>query len=238
MILSTMPHLTLWQFYSQVGMQIVLGVAFVALMIWLGGRNPRLGWKSPYWAVKLRDGLAVVFIFMAGIASYNTLEDLFHAFSYDVADTVVEGGFDIIEKAASDDVSGGTISNAPVDDSAPVWGEAGEEQHTTLMLLAGFWICLGCWCYLLGYKSSYVGWWKKLLKPVGYFLAAVPLMLWPMEIHYFTWSELSTGVVMLIIGGVLILLTHDFSPAPPALPGSAISPVPDDGENEQFLDND
>ena len=212
---SSLPLMTKWQFYAEFAVQFVLGCAYCYAMIKLGGRNPRLGRESKPWAENFRYKLGGAFMILAGIFSYFTLPTVYHAFVDDVSSSAAEVATEAIT---------GTLEHSSVTITATdglIWGQASETQHEAFILMAGFFIALG-WCmYVWGFKASAVGWGKKLLKIVGYaVLSCIPLFQ-PMKLHYFTWNEVSTEVVCLIIAGVCIALSHDWSKLPPPLPQQA-----------------
>ncbi len=223
-----LPPLTLWQFYAEVIVQIVLGVGFCYVLYHMSDRNPRYGWTSPEWAVKARNGMAWVLIFLAGIASFETLPDVVHSFTNDVAETVANTSVEIATKAITADPTAQPLNEPKVvePEKGYVWGQPMHFQNKTLMLLAAFWIAIGWWLYTICFTSSLVPMWKKILKPVGYGLLTVPLLLWPMGIHYFSWDELKIGVICLIGAGVIIALTHHYGSPPPEIPVSKGSPTP------------
>ncbi len=213
-----MPPLTKWQFYAEFAVQFALGIAYCYGMYKLSDRNPQLGWKPKPFFEKVRNKMGVGLIILAGLFSYLALPTVYHAFLDDV-DVVIDHAVD----KTVDDVMEGKVPNLSVDEAASepsevTWGEANETQHDTFLLMAAFFITLGLCCYVWNFHASKVGIGKKLLKVVGYSLVSMVPLIQPMKLHRFTWDEVQTEAVCLIIAGVCIALSHDWSKLPPPLP--------------------
>lgn len=217
-----MEPMTLWQFYAVFFVMCVVGVGLCIAMFWLSARNPLLGRKRGTWAESVRNKLMIGFLIMAAIASYGIFEDITHAFSSDVAEVVANTTVDLGEKV----IKGESIQNdvnvgEGIKDSfsGTIWGEYDSSQKNTLYLMTGFWFCLA-WCVYFGnFAKSSSAWWQKLCKIIAYPCLTFTIIFFPLNVHYFNSSELTTPLVFLIIAGVLILVSHDRTPLPPDLPG-------------------
>lgn len=216
---TSLPPMTLWQFYAMIGTQAVLGIAFCVAMYKLGKRDPRLGWE-PGNAVKwIQDKIFIILIFGAGIASYQLLPDLVHSFTNDastvMAETVVNTATDAIE---------GNMTTPEVPDlsemlSEVIWGEPNSTQHEALMLMAGFWLFLGWCCYVGNFCASPVNIFIKLLKIIAYSCLTAVIVFVPMCLHRFSWDEIRDPFYCLVAAGVLIAATHSWTRRmPPPLP--------------------
>lgn len=218
-----MESMTLWQFYAVFAVLFVSGVLLCWAMLTLGARNPILGHRTAQWAANIRDKLFIAFIILAGIASYQTLPDIFNAFTSDVSTVVAEATVDLGEKAIrGEDLGPGVDLSTSLREATTgvIWGEYNESQHNALMLMTGFWFFLAWCCFVGNYAKSPSSWWQKFLKIVAYPLLTSVILLWPMNVHYLNADELTFPAVMLLVAGVLIAASHDWSPAPPPLPGA------------------
>lgn len=215
-------HMTKWQFYAEFAVQFVLGIGFCYAMYELSLRNPILGWTPNKTFDTLRSKLGMGLIVLAGVFSYFALPTVYHAFLDDV-EMVVDS---TVDKAVGDVVDGKTPSdfglsgsdNVNGNPAEVIWGEPNETQRDTFKLMSGFFIALGLCCYVWNFHASRVGVGKKLLKVFGYTVLSIVPLFQPMKLHRFTWDEVQTEVVCLIIAGVCIVLSHDWSKLPPPVP--------------------
>ena len=214
--------MTLWQFYAVFLVMCVVGVGICWAMLKLGARCPLLGRKRDTWAEKIRYKLMIGFLFVAAIASYETLPDMVNAFKNDLTDVATETAMDLGERAINgEDVSQeiGKMSNIEMPrEGEVIWGEYDKSQSRTLHLLTAFWFALAWMCYVGNFAKSSSSWWQKLCKIIAYPLLSLVVVSFPLGAHYLNSDELMVPLALLVISGVLIVVSHDRTPLPPALP--------------------
>lgn len=213
---TIMPELTRWQFYALITVQAVLGILLCVAMYYLGVRNdahenqrnhPKTKW--------IANKMAYLCIIIAGITSYLAVPDLYDSFINDISDKAAS--------AVTNTIFGSTSDDAVITEDAgtPVWGNPNQAQNEIITLMGGFWFHLGFAIYFFCFNYSNVSIGKKLLKLPAYLILASIILLYPKEFHYFRPSEFGELIIMLILSGVLIALTHDFSrkQSLPPIPG-------------------
>lgn len=216
-----MEPMTLWQFYAVFLVMCVVGVGLCVAMFYLSARNPLLGHKSAHWAEYIRYKLMIGFLILAAVVSYGIFEDISNAFTHDLTDVVVDTTWDVGEKiikgeSIQEDINVGEGIKDSF--SGTIWGEYDESQKTTLIMMSGFWFFLS-WCVYVGnFAKSPSSWWQKLCKIIGYPFLTLVIFFFPLNVHYFNRSELMTPLVFLIIAGVFIFISHDYTPRPPKIP--------------------
>lgn len=218
MDVSSLPMMTKWQFYAAFLVQFVVGLLYCYAMYKLSERDPRLGWKPNKFGKWIKDKLFVILIVLAGIASYELLPDIYHALVADVVDVTVDSVTESIEKAADGTYTTPEIEGIDFRSGNAIWGQMNEQQYEAIMLMAGFWIFIGLFVYVGGFKASPVGFFKKIIKFIAYSCLTFILLFIPKDVHYFTLDEIMPSLVMLAIGVVGILVTNSGNKLPPPLP--------------------
>lgn len=221
----SLPSMTLWQFYGELGVQTVLGVLFCWALYRLGARDPRLGWKPGKVVAWLQDKMMYILLFAAGIASFELLPTLYYSFINDVSEVAAEA---VVNSAgAAIDGTLETPDAQELKDMAAnvVWGEMDPGQHESLVLMSGFWLFFGWCCYLASFCASPVNFFIKLVKTLGYCCLSSAMILLPMCMHRFTWEEFETPFYFLVIAAICIVVTHSWTrKMPPPLPPATSTP--------------
>lgn len=215
---TSLPAMTQWQFYAAFIVQCVIGILYGYAMFIVSQRDPKLGWKPGAFGQWVRDKLFIIFIILAGVASYELLPDIYHAMVNDVADVAAE----TITQTASSAIEGNNsvpeIDGIDIDMRSAMWGEMDAQQNEAITLMTGFWMFIGLFIYVGNFKASPVGFFKKLVKVIAYSCLTCVLLFIPKDIHYFTWDEVMPSVVLLAMGVVGVLVTYSGNKLPPPLP--------------------
>lgn len=217
--------MSIWQFYAVFFVMCVVGVALCYAMFLLSERCPLLGHKTAPWAMRMRNNLTTGFLIVAGAVSYFSLPDIVNAFTSDVTEKVVNTSFDMGEKVLkgkdiSQDYNIGNETRKML--SGAIWGEYNSSQKQSLWLMTSFWFFLAWMIYVGNYHKSPSNWWQKACKIIAYPALSLVIVFFPINVHYFNMSELKVPLILLVVAGALIALSHDRTPLPPALPSSKL----------------
>ena len=218
MDVSSLPMMTKWQFYAAFLVQCVVGILFCYAMYKVSDRDPKLGWKPSRFGRWFRDKLFYIFIILAGLASFELLPSIYHAFINDVADVAAETIVESASSAIEGNVTTPEIEQINLGNGNVIWGQANDQQYEAIMLMAGFWIFIGLFIYVGNFKASRVGFFKKMIKIIAYSCLMCILLFIPKDIHYFSWNEIMPSAILLVIGVVGILISYSGNKLPPPLP--------------------
>ena len=235
MEVTSLPIMTKWQFYAMFAVQFALGVLFGYAMFYLSDRDPKLGWKPSRFMQWVRDKLFVILIVLAGIASFQLLPDIFKAFTSDAVDVIGETIANTATNAMDGKIDASELPHISVyDEGRVVWGEPDEAQNEALVLMSGFWLFIGWFIYVGGFKASPVGFFKKLIKVIAYSCLSCILLFTPMDLHYFTFDEIAPSAALLVIGVVGVLVTYSGNKLPPPLPAPENGSERFDPDDKEF----
>lgn len=218
MDVSSLPMMTKWQFYAAFLVQCMVGILFCYAMFKMSDRDPKLGWKPSAFGKWVNDKLFIILIVLAGIASFELLPDIYRAIVNDVADVAAETIVENASNAIEGNHTALEIEGLDIRSGNAIWGEMNEQQNEAIVLMSGFWIFIGLFIYVGGFKASPVGFFKKVIKVIAYSCLTCILLFIPKDIHYFTWNEIMPSAIMLVIGVVGILVTYSGNKLPPPLP--------------------
>ena len=184
----------------------------------------------------VHDKLFFIFIFLAGLASFEILPDIYQAFVDDASTVVAE----TVVNSTEELIKGGSIESPDfhgIEESLRrvVWGQLSEQQYEAIVLMSGFWLFLGWFCYIGNYKSSPVGFLKRVCKVIGYASLSCFIIMIPKDIHYFSWDEFEMGFILLVIGAVCIVASYSYNKLPPPLPMPELQTPVDEEDYENDL---
>lgn len=213
-----MPMMTKWQFYAAFLVQCVVGILFCYAMYKVSDRDPKLGWKPSRFGKWVKDKLFIILILLAGLASFELLPNIYRAIVNDVADVAAETIVESASNAYEGNYTAPNLEGIDIGNNNAIWGQMNEQQNEAIVLMSGFWIFIGFFIYVGGFKASPVGFLKKVIKVIAYSCLTCILLFIPKDIHYFTWDEIRPSAILLALGVVGILVTYSGNKLPPPLP--------------------